>query len=86
MCTLSGVTAHPTLRELADGLLVRAARGEGPVNLRNAATVGGVVACAEYDSEFYAALLALDASVTVLHAGRRRADGPAGRVRRRRGC
>ncbi len=70
MCALSGVTAHPALCGLADGLLVRAARGEGPVNLRNAATVGGVVACAEYDSEFYAALLALDASVTV-----RRPDG-----------
>ena len=66
MCTLSGVTAHPALRGLADGLLVQAARGEGPLNLRNAATVGGVIACAEHDSEFYAALLALNASVTVL--------------------
>ena len=65
MCTLAGVTAHPALRALADGLLVRAARGEGPLNLRNAATVGGVIACAEHDSEFYAALLALDAAVTV---------------------
>jgi CO/xanthine dehydrogenase FAD-binding subunit len=65
MCTLSAVIAHPALSSLADGLLVRAARGEGPLNLRNAATVGGVVACAEHDSEFYAALLALDATVTV---------------------
>ena len=65
MSTLSSVAAHPVLSELADGLLKKAAHGEGPLNLRNAATVGGVVACAEYDSEFYAALLALDAAVTM---------------------
>ena len=65
MCTFSMVAAHPVLSELADGLLKRAAYGEGPLNLRNAATVGGVVACAEYDSELYAALLALDAAVTL---------------------
>ena len=65
MCTLSSVTEYPMLHSMADGLLERAARGEGPQNLRNAATVGGVIACAEYDSEFYAALLALDAAVTV---------------------
>lgn len=63
MCTLAVVAEHPIPRELADGLIVRAARGEGPVNLCNAATVGGVIACAEYDSEFYAALLALNADV-----------------------
>ena len=28
--------------------------------------MGGAIACAEYDGEFYAALLALGASVTVL--------------------
>jgi CO/xanthine dehydrogenase FAD-binding subunit len=61
--TLAAVMEHPAAQQLAGGLLVRAARGEGPVNLRNAATVGGVVAAAEHDSEFYAALLALGASV-----------------------
>lgn len=65
MCTLSAAVEDPVLRSMADGLLLRAARGEGPLNLRNAATLGGVIACAEYDSEFCAALLALDATVTV---------------------
>lgn len=66
--TLSQVTKHEVAGMLADGLLRRAAGYEGPINLRNAATIGGVVACAELDSEFYAALLALDAAV-VLHDG-----------------
>jgi len=63
--TLSDVGSHPLAGELARGILRRTAQYEGPVNLRNAATVGGVVAGAETDSEFYAALLALDASVVV---------------------
>ena len=66
--TLSQITEDEVGGTLANGLLRRAAAGEGPLNLRNAATVGGVVASAEYDSEFYAALLALDAGV-VLHNG-----------------
>jgi CO/xanthine dehydrogenase FAD-binding subunit len=66
--TLTDVIEHETAGALAGGLLRAAAAGEGPLNLRNAATIGGVVAGAEYDSEFYAALLALDASV-VLHDG-----------------
>ncbi len=69
MTTLSALTACAEAADLADGLLRRAARGEGPLNLRNAATIGGVVACAEFDSEFYAALLALDAAVTVRNPG-----------------
>lgn len=61
--TLSDLAAHPQARALAEGILSRTARGEGPLNLRNAATVGGLVAAAAYDSELYAALLALDAAV-----------------------
>jgi CO/xanthine dehydrogenase FAD-binding subunit len=63
--SLTDVCEFEAARHLCDGLLVRAAWGEGPVNLRNAATVGGVVATAETDSEFYAALLALGATVRV---------------------
>lgn len=63
--TLSHVGSHPVAGIVAGGILRRTAQYEGPVNLRNAATVGGVVAGAEMDSEFYAALLALDASVIV---------------------
>ncbi len=70
--TLTALVEHPVTGKLADGLLRRAAQGEGPVNLRNAATVGGVIAGAEADSEVYAALLALDATVTHVVAGRER--------------
>lgn len=63
--TLSDVGSHPVAGKLAGAILRRTAAYEGPVNLRNAATVGGVVASAEMDSEFYAALLALNASVLV---------------------
>jgi CO/xanthine dehydrogenase FAD-binding subunit len=63
--TLTRLVEHPAASGLADGLLRRAAQSEGPVNLRNVATVGGVIAAAEADSEVYAALLALDARITV---------------------
>jgi CO/xanthine dehydrogenase FAD-binding subunit len=63
--SLTDICEFEPARLLCDGLLVRAAWGEGPVNLRNAATVGGVVATAETDSELYAALLALGATVRV---------------------
>ena len=68
--TLSDVGNHPVAGEVASGILRRTARYEGPVNLRNAATVGGVVATAEADSEFYAALLALGASVVTSDGAR----------------
>lgn len=73
--TLTALTEHPVVRDLAGDLLRRAAQGEGPLNLRNVATVGGVVAAAESDSEVYAALLALDAQV-VLHT----ATGPTAQL------
>ena len=69
--TLTDLLQHETAAGLADGLLVKAAQGEGPVNLRNAMTVGGVIAGADTDSELYAALLALGATVTTTAA-----DGP----------
>lgn len=61
--TLTDLTTHAAGASLANGLLARAARGEGPVNWRNAMTLGGIVAGAQTDSEVYAALLALGASV-----------------------
>jgi carbon-monoxide dehydrogenase medium subunit/putative selenate reductase FAD-binding subunit len=64
--TLTEVGEHPLAGALAGGVLRLAAGGEGPINLRNAITVGGVVATAAADSEFYAALLALDATVVLL--------------------
>lgn len=63
MVRLTDLMAHPLAGALAGGILRRTASYEGPVNLRNLATVGGCVASAEPDSELYAALLALDAQV-----------------------
>lgn len=63
--TLSDIMAHPVAGTLAGGILRRTAQAEGPVNLRNAATLGGLVAGAEMDSELYAALLVLDAQVVL---------------------
>lgn len=65
LATLTDVCEHDGAAALAGGLLVQAAQGEGPLNLRNQATVGGVVAAAESDSEFYAALLALGARIVI---------------------
>lgn len=81
--TLTDVVKHSLGGGIADGLLRRAAQGEGPVNLRNAATVGGVVAAAEPDSEFYAALLALNAQV--VHDGAQPATVPLDEFTQARG-
>lgn len=48
----------------AGSLLSQAVRYEGPLNLRNQATIGGAIALAEVDSELYTALLALSARVS----------------------
>ena len=66
MTTLTDLIEHPLCAALAGGILPATARFEGPLNLRNAATVGGLVALAEPDSELYAALLALNASVVAV--------------------
>ena len=66
MTTLTDLIEHPLCAALAGGILPDTARFEGPLNLRNAATVGGLVALAEPDSELYAALLALNASVVAV--------------------
>ncbi len=66
MTTLTELVEHPQCADLAAGILPATARFEGPQNLRNAATVGGLVALAEPDSELFAALLALNASVVAV--------------------
>ena len=50
-------------------LVAQAAGREGPNTLRNAATIGGVVACRDWQSELLAALLVHDAMVTLQRAG-----------------
>lgn len=49
----------------APDLLREAARREGPNTLRNAATLGGVLAGADWESELLAALLVLDCEVEI---------------------
>ena len=53
----------------APALLREAAHREGPNTLRNAATIGGTVASPHKGSEFLAALLVLDAQVSVQTVG-----------------
>ena len=66
MTTLTELVEHPQCADMASGILPATARFEGPQNLRNAATVGGLVALAEPDSELFAALLALNTSVVAV--------------------
>ena len=54
---------------IAGGLLAEAARREGPVNLRNTATVAGSVLAGKSASELLLALLALDAQAIVIDGG-----------------
>ena len=64
------VGAMVRLRDLIENpatptAVAAAARCEGPNTLRNAATIGGVVACCDWQSELLAALLVHEAVVDV---------------------
>ncbi len=61
MVTLQSVVDHPQL----PSLLRDAAHREGPNTFRHAGTVGGAIVAPSQESEFVAALLVLDARVTV---------------------
>lgn len=63
--TLAALAASAECRSLAGGLLARAARREGPVNLRNTATLGGTLMQANAESELLLALVALAAHAVV---------------------
>jgi CO/xanthine dehydrogenase FAD-binding subunit len=63
MASLTDLCQDPATMDIAGNILPRTAHFEGPINLRNAATVGGAVATAAADSELFAALLCLDAAV-----------------------
>jgi carbon-monoxide dehydrogenase medium subunit len=65
---LSDVVDSPVCSKVAGGLLSRAARLNAVVNVRNAATVGGVVVEGEPTSELLLALLALDAAIAIQSA------------------
>jgi CO/xanthine dehydrogenase FAD-binding subunit len=61
MVRLQDLIDHPA----TPPLLAETARREGPNTLRNAATVGGVVATAHWESELYAALLVHDTTIKI---------------------
>ena len=64
MTTLSELVQHPA-GQWADGLLAEAAYREGPLNLRNTATIAGCIMRANPESELLLALLVLAADVIV---------------------
>ncbi len=64
MCRLADVAGHLS----APGWLSAIARAELPSSLRTVATVGGTVATADWESTLVAALLAVDADVTLHRA------------------
>jgi carbon-monoxide dehydrogenase medium subunit len=69
--TLAAVAAHDGCRHLASGILAEAVHRAAPANIRNTATIGGTIVCAEPESELLLALLAL-AALTVIDDGQPR--------------
>lgn len=67
--TLGAMTSLQTVADAAEApaLLREMALREGPSTFRNQGTVGGAIVCADPESEFLAALLALEAVVTVVN-------------------
>lgn len=64
MARLSAVASHPGLAQWIRDI----ARAELPSTLRTVATIGGTIATADWESALVAALLAVDATVTVQRA------------------
>ncbi len=64
--TMRQVALHPTIQQLADGLLARSAAVCASPNIRNMATLVGNVASALPSADTPPALLALDAQVVLL--------------------
>ncbi len=75
LLTLAELTPASAAGGWANGLLATAARTEGPINRRNAATIGGLVAQARPTSVLWLALLALEAHAIVVAA-----EGPPRQV------
>jgi CO/xanthine dehydrogenase FAD-binding subunit len=66
--TLGAMTTIQTVVDAAaaPALLREMAHREGPNTFRNQGTVGGAIVCADPESEFLAALLALEAEITIV--------------------
>ena len=71
--TLAEIESDKSIRRLAGGILSRAALVSAPVQIRNRATLGGILATASPAADLLPALLALDAEVILIgRQGRRR--------------
>ena len=71
--TLATLEAATPIQRLAGGILSRTARVSAPLQIRNRATIGGILATASPAADILPALLALDASVMMAESnGRRR--------------
>ena len=69
--TITQMVESPLLRNLAGGLLCRTARHVGPCQVRNASTLGGNVMACFLWCDLPAALLVLDATMTITGATER---------------
>lgn len=69
VATLADVAENPSCRSVVGGLLSRAAQLNAASNVRNAATVGGLIVEGDPTSEFLLALLALEAEAVMQTAG-----------------
>jgi len=63
--TLAAIEESPEIHRLAGGILARAAVAKGSVQIRNMATVGGILASASPAADLAVALLALDARLLI---------------------
>lgn len=70
--TMAEIEASAGLREVAGGLLAKAAATCGSLEIRNTATVGGNMANGSPAADLATPLLALDATVTIANARGRR--------------
>jgi len=71
--TLAEIEGDKVIRRLAGGILSRAAMVSAPIQIRNRATIGGILATASPAADLFPALLALDAEVVLIgRQGRRR--------------
>lgn len=70
--TMSALEESPQIRQLAGGLLSRAAATCGSIEIRNAATVGGNMANRSPAADLATPLLVLDASAVIANARGRR--------------
>ena len=66
LCTLNNLATANAAKTWGRGLLAQAATLDTAVNVRNAATLGGLAAQAESTSPLFLAMLALDARVEIL--------------------